>query len=168
MSPDAVVARLRGSVDEERWTLFSLSGYRGHRPIIGKFGERTFRLQKRRYWHNDFAPFFYGQIQSEGNGTRIEGYFDIARHVRLYMRIWLGAVAIMGAPIFVLTLLEAAKGRHNVSGDAWVGLAVPPGLVAFGVLLPKVGRWMGRPQERAMLEHIQNTLGARLEMIQNP
>ena len=75
MSPDSVVARLRDSVDERRRTLFSLSGYKGRGPIIGKVDERTFRLQKRRYWHNDFAPFFYGQISSEGNGSRIDGYF---------------------------------------------------------------------------------------------
>ena len=68
MSPDSVVARLRDSVDERRRTLFSLSGYKGRGPIIGKVDERTFRLQKRRYWHNDFAPFFFGRIHCEGGG----------------------------------------------------------------------------------------------------
>jgi len=167
MAPDAVTEELRGSVDEERWTLFSLSGYKGHRPIIGKFNDREFRLQKRRYWHNDFAPFFFGRIHCEGGGSRIEGYFGLARRVRLFMRIWLTGAAVIGAPIFVLSLLDAANGSHYMSGDPSIGLVVPPGLIAFGMLLPKVGRLLGRPEERAILELIQNTLGARPETIQS-
>ena len=103
------------------------------------------------------------RIASEGNGTRIEGYFDLARQVRLFVRIWLAAVVAIGVPIFVTTLLDAAKGSRNLHGAAWVGLAVPAGLVAFGLLLPKAGRLLGRPEESAVLEHIQNTLGTRLE-----
>ena len=154
-------------MDEERWTLFSISGYNGHRPVLGKFSERTFRLQKRRYWRNDFAPYFYGQIQSESGGTKIEGYFDVARWVKLFMRIWLVGAAVLGAPIFVLTLLDIAAGSHHVSGDTWVGLLVPPALVTFGILLPKLGRLLGRSAERTILEHLQNTLEALLEPNRN-
>jgi hypothetical protein len=163
LAPDALVDRLRSSVDEERRTPFSLSGYKGSRPVLGKVGESTFRLQKRRCWRNDFAPHFYGQIQPEPGGTKIEGYFDVPRWAKLFMRVWLAAAVALGTPIFVLTLLDVTTGSHNVSGDKWVGLAVPPALVAFGILLPKLGRLLGRPDERTILEHLQNTLAARCE-----
>lgn len=161
--PDALVVALRCSVDEERRTLFSFSGYKGSRPFLGKVGENTFRLQKRRHWRNDFAPRFYGQIQPEPGGTKIEGYFDVARWAKLFMRLWLAAAVALGAPVFVLTLLDVTMGSRNISGDTWVGLVVPPALVAFGILLPKLGRLLGRAEERAILEHLQNTLAARLE-----
>jgi hypothetical protein len=45
----------------------------------------------------------------------------------------------------------------------WVGLLVPPGLVLFGTVLPKVGRLLGKSNERFILEHVQNTLAARIE-----
>jgi hypothetical protein len=50
-----------------------------------------------------------------------------------------------------------------MSGDKWVGLLVPPGLVLFGTVLPKVGRLLGKSNERFILEHVQNTLAARIE-----
>jgi hypothetical protein len=163
LTQDALIARLRQTVDEERRTLFSFSGYEGSRPILGKFGEGVFRLQKRRHWHNDFSPYFYGRIESEQGGTKIEGYFDAARWAKLFMRIWLAAAVVFGVPIFALTLFDVATGSHYVSGDTWVGLLVPPGLVAFGILLPKLGRLLSRPEERAILEYLQNTLAARHE-----
>jgi hypothetical protein len=48
-------------------------------------------------------------------------------------------------------------------GDRWVGLIVPPALVLFGTVLPRIGRLLGKSDERFMLEHIQITLAARIE-----
>jgi hypothetical protein len=54
---------LRRSIDPEKRTLFSLSG-------------RTFWLKKRLYSRNDFAGQFYGTIEAETGGSRIQGCFD--------------------------------------------------------------------------------------------
>jgi hypothetical protein len=48
-------------------------------------------------------------------------------------------------------------------GDTWVGLIVPPALVLFGTVLPKVGRLLGKNDRRFVLEHLHNTLAARIE-----
>jgi hypothetical protein len=77
LTPVALADALCRSIDEERRTLFSLSGYRGSRTVLGEVTENTFRLRKRRYRRNDFAPHFYGQFQQELGGSRIEGYFDV-------------------------------------------------------------------------------------------
>ncbi len=50
-----------------------------------------------------------------------------------------------------------------MSGDTWVGLVVPPVLVLFGTVLPKVGRLLGKADRKFVLEHVQNTLAARIE-----
>jgi hypothetical protein len=42
-TPNAVADALRRSIDEERWTLLSMSGYRGNRPVRGEVGQNTFR-----------------------------------------------------------------------------------------------------------------------------
>jgi hypothetical protein len=72
--------------------------------------------------------------------TRIEGHFDIARWAKLVIYIWFACVVAVGASIFVLTLHDVASGSHSTSDGTWVGLVVPPALVAFGILLPKLGR----------------------------
>jgi hypothetical protein len=74
------------------------------------------------------------------------------------MRIWLGFAVLVGTPIFVGTLRAMITGSNYMSEDKWIGLIVPPALVLFGTVLPKVGRVLGKSDERLMLEHIQNTL----------
>ncbi len=79
------------------------------------------------------------------------------------MRIWLAGAVLIGTPIFVETVMDITTGSHHVSGDKWVGLLVPPGLVFVGTVLPKLGRLLGKKDERFILEHVQNTLAARVE-----
>jgi hypothetical protein len=163
LTPNAAADALRRLIDEQRWTLFSLSGYKGKLPLLGEVGENTFQVQKRKYYRNDFAGRFYGRFAPEPGGTRIEGYFDYPRWARYFMRIWLGFAVLVGTPIFVGTLRDVITGSNYMSGDKWVGLIVPPALVLFGTVLPKVGRLLGKSDERFMLEHIQNALAARIE-----
>ena len=163
LTPSAVAEALRRSIDEEHWTLFSLSGYRGNRPLLGEVGENTFRVRKRRYSRNDFAGQFYARFAPEQGGTRIEGYFDAPRWTRYFMRVWLGFTVLVGTPIFVGTVVDMATSSNYTSGDKWVGLVVLPTLVLFGTVVPKVGRLLGKADERLVLEHIQSTLAARIE-----
>jgi len=163
LAPEAVADVLRRSIDEEHWTLFSWSGYRGDRPLLGEVGENSFRVQKRRNSRNDFAGHFYARFSPEPGGTRIEGYFDAPRWARYFMRVWLGFAVLTGIPIFVGTVVDMATGSHYMRGDNWVGLLVPPALVLFGTVLPKAGRLLGKPDRRFILENVQNALATRLE-----
>ncbi len=162
LDPPSVTEILRGHIDPERRTLFSISGYKGDRPILGEVNEKTFRLQKRRYSRNDFAGHFYGRTEPMSEGTRIEGYFDAPLWARVFMRVWLGFAVLIGGIGFVATLLSLFTGEH-IAGDTWVGLVVPPALVLFGTVLPKLGRSMGRGDRRFILEFLRQTLGARLD-----
>jgi len=163
LTPDAVVDALRRSIDEKHWTPFSLSGYKGNQPLLGKVGESTFRVQKRKFYRNDFAGQFYGRFVPERGGTKIEGYFDSPLWARYFMRIWLTFAVLVGTLIFVKTVIDVVVGSHHMSGDQWVGLVVPPVLVLFGIVLPKVGRLLGKSNERFILEHVQTTVAARIE-----
>lgn len=161
LTAEAAAVALRNSIDEERRTLFSLSGYSGDKPVLGEFSGNEFRLQKRRYWRNDFAPQFYGRFLPEAGSTRIEGYFDLSPWVKRFMRFWLGGVVVIGAPIAVLTLLDVVTGSHYTTGDTWVGVIVPPALIIFGLILPRFGRLLGRPEERFILGFLELTLAAQ-------
>ena len=163
LAPNAVADALRRSIDEQHWTLFSLSGYKGNLPLLGEVSENTFKVQKRKYYRNDFAGQFYARFAAEPGGTRIEGYFDYPRWARYFMWVWLGFAVLVGTPIFAGTLMDVLTGSHDMSGDKWVGLMAFPGLVLFGTVLPKFGRLLGKSDERFMLEHIRTTLAARIE-----
>ena len=79
------------------------------------------------------------------------------------MRFWLAFAVLCGAPTFVLTLLDALTGSHHTTGDTWVGLVVPPALILFGLVLPKVGWAFGRGDRKFMLDFLQQTVAARVE-----
>jgi hypothetical protein len=164
LAPTAVAEAIRRSIDEERWTPFSLSGYRGDSPLLGEVGKNAFRVQKRKYYRNDFAGQFFGRFEPEAGGTRIEGYFDSPRGARYFIRIWLALAVLIGSPIFVRTVIDVVTGSHHMSGDKWVGLVVPFVLVLGGTVLPKFGRRLGRSNERFILEQVQTMLGARLDL----
>ena len=70
---------------------------------------------------------------------------------------------MIGGPIFVLTLADVVTGRRDTSGEHWVGLLVPPAMVSWGFLLPRIGLLFGGGEERFILEFLEHTLAARIE-----
>ncbi|HLJ90423.1 MAG TPA: hypothetical protein VKZ53_26680 [Candidatus Angelobacter sp.] len=164
LAPNAVADALLSSMDEEQWTLFSMSGYRGNRPVLGEVSQKTFRLRKRINHRNDFARQFYGRFEPEPGGTRIEGHFDTPGLSKYFMRIWLAFAVLIGVPIFIQTAIAIVGGSHSASDNEWIGLVVPPVLVLFGIALPKIGRLLGKGDEHFIVEHLQNTLAARIEV----
>jgi len=153
LSAEECLRRLREATDVAKWG-FSLSGYRGSKPVLAKFDGNRFKLWKRIYYRNDFRPYFYGTVLAQDRGNRIEGYFDVDRWVKIFMRIWLTFAILPSIPVFFKSV------SRPIRGDAWVGAIVPIGLILFGIFLPKFGRWIGRGQETFLKEFLETTLAA--------
>ena len=147
-------ARLASSVDAERLG-FSWSGYAGSRPILGRLRDTSFRLQKRRYYRNSFAPFFFGRFVASDGGTLIEGEFRMHPFVKVFMIVWFSFLGVFSVTI-VLTVAFAKPA--DVQGSSVLGLMIPAGMAAFGVALVKFGRWLGRSEETAIVAFLTSTL----------
>jgi len=78
--PQTCLAKLAEQIDLDRWALFSLSGYKGSKAILGRFEGNEFRLHKRRYWRNSFGPVLFGRMTTWGGSRfpREEAYCPIA------------------------------------------------------------------------------------------
>jgi hypothetical protein len=163
LAPEVMAETLRRSIDEERPKFFSVSGFRGNRPVLGRLSQDSFRLRKRRYSRNDFAGQLYARFEPEPGGTKIESYFDMPHWAKYFLRIWLAGAVLIGTPISVLTMIDLTRRTHYMSGDLWVGLIVPPALILFGIALPTFGRLLGKGDERFIVEFVQSTLAARIE-----
>ena len=163
--PDVVMETLCRNIDAEQWNLFSFTGFKGNNAILGKIESDSFWLRKRRsfFSRNDFAPHFYARLTPEAGGTRIEGYFGLRKSMTLFTRVWVIIAVLTGTPIFILSLLDYLHLGHYVQGDNLVGIIVPPASIAWGFILPAIGRLIGRGDERFIREFIQNTLVARAE-----
>ncbi len=158
---DECLQRLDESIDPKCLSLFSLSGYAGDRPVIGQIDGTSVVLFKRRYWRNDFAPNFYGILIPNGSGTLIEGHWGSSPWVKMFMRIWLIFVAAIGVPIFFLSAKDLLTGSHTVSGDLWVGIFVPPALLLYGWLLPKLGLLFSYGDKDVILSVLEDALAAQ-------
>lgn len=137
--PETCLAKLSGEMDVDQWTLFSFSGYRGRKPILGRIKGKEFRLHKRRYWHNRSAPVLFGRMTGDQRGTVVEAYWDIWRWARIFMRAWLGFAIVVGALVFFTSLRDVIEGKTKVHDDAWIGLIIPLTLVLGGFSAPAIG-----------------------------
>jgi hypothetical protein len=167
LTPDAFAEALRRAIDTEHWTFFSLSGYEGTRPILGEVHAQTFRLQKRRISRNDFAGHFFGQVEPEPSGARIEGYFAAPPWARYFMKVWVVLAVICGGPVLVMSLRDALTGHHEVGGDLWVGIVVPAILIFVGTVLPRITQRFGRGDRKMMIEFVEEVGSAKAEDIES-
>ena len=107
--PETCKARLAHEIDVDQRTLFSLSGYKGNGPILGRIHGNEFRLHKRHRGHNAWGPVLFGRIMNDGHGARVEAYWGTWKWPRIYIRIWLGFAIAIGTPIFLVSLREATR-----------------------------------------------------------
>jgi hypothetical protein len=165
LSLGAVPDALRQSMDMERRTAFTLSyePFRKGNAFLGEVSENTFRVEKRRFNENDYPVEFRGRFESESGGTRIEGYFETPDWTRKFRKIWV-VVAIAVAPAtFVKTLVSVMRGSSLTQNNLWIGLAVPICFLLTGWLAPRIGRAQRKKDEQQILDHLRNSLGARVE-----
>ncbi len=135
------IRRLESSVDKEGvWV-----GLTGSKAILGQVRGDEFTLRKRLRYRNSFNPIFYGNLNPEGNGTRITGYFGLHPLIPLTMFLWFAGVLFYG---FVL--------RRGYFPPAIIII-----LLAGGVVVMALGMWFGRREEKPVLDFIQGTLEAR-------
>lgn len=159
-STEVCLSKLVEQVDPEKRTIFSLSGYRGGKPVLGLISANEFRLHKRRNWHNDFAPVLYGNIIPDARGSRIEGYWGIPKWTHLFMRVWLILVTVLSAPIFLASIWGLITGHTVLQGSEYLALLVPPGLVLFGFLLPKAAGVLSASEKPFLVAFLERTLVA--------
>jgi hypothetical protein len=156
--PEVCAIRLTDAMDIDERTLFSFSGYRGEKPILGRISGIQFRVHKRRYWRNDFAPVLYGRLIPEMRGTRIEAYWGMQNWTRTFMRIWIALAMLIGVPMFVAVLYQLITEPPAESKDSYVGLIVPPALILWGFILPKLGSALGFHERKYLVEFLQQSL----------
>jgi hypothetical protein len=159
-SPGECLAKLAEQMDVDRLTLFSFSGYRGKKPILGRIAGNEFRLHKRRYWHNGFGPVLYGRVRSDGQGAVIEAYWDMAPVARASMQIWLIFAGLIGALIFFRSLMQLLGRKTPVYENLWIGLVVSPAMILFGLYLPRLGAQLSFHERKHVLELLNRALVA--------
>ena len=140
-----VVRRLKDAVDSD-WVMF------GGKPIVGRVDERSFRLRLRLKYRNSFQTFLFGTIVEDGRSTRLRCRVGMHPIAAAFMALWLTAVA---------GLLIAALASMGSDPATALILGAPAAMVAFGVALVWLGRWLARDEQRRLVAFLEQTVDAR-------
>lgn len=164
LAPDAVADTLLRSIDKEDaiqsvmpWFI-RLVWRGGSRQVRGLIDGNTFRVKRRNA--REWSPNFYGKWEADHNGTRIEGYFDLAPLVRWSLRFTL--VAVMGLSIVGIGLntLDLTAGTH-FTVDPGVGLGISVFFMVFAFAFYFAVHRLGSRQDESLLGFLEETLAAR-------
>jgi hypothetical protein len=152
LSVEECLRRLREASDLGERTMFSFSGYKGSKRVLSKFKGNEFKLWKRRYYRNSFAPFFFGTLSPEERGTHLEGRFGMDPLAKIFVFAW----------VSLLVLGSLREWREALAGQ-WHDALVIIGMMLFGVLLPQTGKLIGRGEEKYLRQFVETTLAARTD-----
>ena len=149
LPPEDLLRRIRSGCDEERFSLWSMSGHAGERTIIGKFDGDRFRLQMRRFYRNSFAPFFYGEVRAIDSGSELSGDFKLHPFVRIFFGIWMTGATLGAMAISVAGLTEGHAERVGPF------IALPFALPLFGFGMLRFGRWLARNEAPSIVRFLE-------------
>jgi hypothetical protein len=160
LQPDECARRLLAAIDSERSALFSFSSLFGSRPVIGRVNSSSIRLRKRIGYRNSFQTFLTAAMRPHGTGTIIQGKFSMHTFTRVFMPIWFGGVALFGVAGLLLSIFTRSSAQ---SPNTWLFLLIAPGMLLFGFVLARFGRYLARDEARFLADFLRHTLDANEE-----
>jgi hypothetical protein len=172
LQPDELVTKVKSFVDEEQIDTSNPTQFTGSRPVIGRFDEREFTLQRRipvlwlLWWLTPgqwFKPHMIGRVTQNGSGSRLELTGGTPLIVKiLWLLVFLGAAG-------GITLFGMFSYPYNLSHDpahagtnflnAIILLNVVAGIL---IILPIIGWLQTRFQLAEILRELQGHLELRL------
>jgi hypothetical protein len=146
--PKAVIVRL------------SLALQRNH-EFLGKVVNHGFKIWRSRGYaqsRNTFAPILYGVVHADGEGSHIEGHFQINPVMRLFLLVWFVGTTVMAAIFLIAGALRATP--ESTALDA-LPFLIP-------ALLPMIGWTILRWQQRKGREDEMKIRSWIEEVMRNP
>jgi hypothetical protein len=163
----ACLQKLREEVDTDRITAsFNFSRKARSKPVLGFVSGREFRIRKR--WaipENRVVSYFWGQLNEDGSGTRIEGYYGVPAIMRKLGLLSIVLPGVLGSVVFVRILIAFIQG-HAIRSDAIFACLVFVVFVVFFSCLGPGWSVLARKQEAFLIEFLERVLVARREKSQ--
>ena len=137
------------------WAVF------GMRPVIGTVGETSLRARKRISYRNSYQTILFARFVEHNDQTGIHCRFGLRLSVRLFSLVWLAFVLLVGGLIFVFSLATLVARSPAAPAGFWLGLVVPPLLVACFAGLLKFCRYLARDERDFLQQYLQTLLRAQ-------
>jgi hypothetical protein len=127
--------------------------------FMGKVVNHGFKIwRSRRYAQsrNTFAPILYGIVRADGQGSRVDGHFQINPVMRLFLIVWFMGTTVMAAIFLIAGALHATP--ESTAIDALPYL-VPALLPTIGWILLIWQQRKGREDEERIRDWLEEICG---------
>jgi hypothetical protein len=145
------VRRLREATDGS----FAMAG---SKPVLGTVREGVIRLRRRNYYRHGSQCWLSGRLTEEGGSTRLHCTVGMHPFFRVFLKYWVACIFVGGGTVFVHTLRTIWAASDPLPQDLWLGLAVPPLLLGFGVVLLVIGDTNFGNDPRFLVEFVARTI----------
>jgi hypothetical protein len=135
-------------------SIFSDSG-----TILCSFSGDRFRLRQKKWYNNSFEPLFYGRLTPNPGGTEVTGDFRMRLFVKVFMAVWFGMLTLFLVEFVIKSI------QQRDSAPSFLALLSVPLMAAFGVGLVAVGKRLGKSQQEAMIQFLDETFSSNVPTI---
>lgn len=137
----------------------------GFRKVVGRVSESRMSLRKRIWYSNPYQTVLTACFDEEGLGTRVTCRFGLSRFTAAWMTIWFAGVLFIGGAMFLATAYEFIAKPQALQPNAWMGLAIPAAMLAFGFALDRFSRFLARNERDFLLRFVVEAVDGRLDPI---
>jgi len=168
LAPEQCLSRLSAAGDIQHSLLRWPTSFFGSKPVVGLATTSALRLRKRANIDNSFQTHLVASMRAEAGGTAIVGTLGMHPAVEAFMVLWFGGVLLLGGSMFVMSLRTLLAGTADSTQNVWMGILVPPLMLAFGYGLVRFGRHLARDEERFLRQFLISTLDAHEVDVTSP
>jgi hypothetical protein len=129
--------------------------------FMGKVVNHGFKIwRSRRYAQsrNTFAPILYGIVRADGEGSRVDGHFQINPVMRLFLIVWFVGTTVLAVLFLTGGMLRATPESTALEAIPYMIPALLP-MFGWGLLLWQQRR--GRADEEAIRRWVEETCAGR-------
>jgi hypothetical protein len=141
LTPEQCVSRLTAAIDPQ-----GFKGLFGSKPVIGRVTTSSLRLRKRIRYRNSFQSYLTATMRKEGGGSVISGKIAMDPAVWVFLGVWLGLPTLFGGMLSIFAVASMISGHRQP--NQWLGVIIPVGMIAFGLALVPIGRFLARNEGR--------------------
>ena len=127
-------------------------------PVIGYVGESSLRLRKRISYRSTFRGWLFATLIDEDGHTRLHCRSGMHPFARVFMVIWFSGVLLIGGAMFIITIWTWLAGKVPLPTNAWLGVAVLPLMLGFGIGLMWFGQFIARKEEQFLIDFLRRTV----------
>lgn len=152
--PAEVMSRIASSIDTERLSVFSSSGFAGRGQFHGKLTGDKFHIRRRHPYGNPYGRYWHGDVSEEGTGSRVTVDYHMSGPARAFVVLCLATLMYFAVGTLVESLRLVQRG--DVVTSVMLALAPLAMMVLFAGLL-RFSWWLSRSdrrETRALLDRL--------------